>query len=99
MIGNYLYYMCGTDAQQYCTNVYRIDITKLESVKLFDSIELFQNSSYIETQHLMQQYPDDFLAGRYRQEAVVYNEKIYLFGGGKFDGDCFPLNKVWILIE
>lgn len=99
MIGNYLYYMCGTDAQQYCTNVYRIDIAKLESCKLFDSIELVQNSSYIETQHLMQQYPDDFLAGRYRQEAVVYNEKIYLLGGGKFDGDCFPLNKVRTLID
>jgi hypothetical protein len=94
MIGNYLYYMCGTDSQMYCTNVYRIDITTLESRQLFDSIELIQNSSYIETLNLQQQYPDDFLAGRYRQEAVVYNEKIYILGGGKFDGDCFPLNKV-----
>ncbi|RNA40279.1 kelch domain-containing 10 -like protein [Brachionus plicatilis] len=90
-VGDNLYILFGTNAVQYCSNVYRVNIKTLESVKLFDSIELIENATVADTHRLNQLYPNDFLTGRYRQEVVYYENKLYTFGGGKIDGDahCF----------
>ncbi len=96
MVDNFLYLIFGTNAMIYCSNVYKININTLESFKLFDSVEMREKASYIEFVHLQTEYPDDFLAGRYRQEVALYESKIYVFGGGKIDGMCFPLQKVGV---
>lgn len=96
MVDKYLYLLCGTDSRRYSTNVYKIDMKTLESVKLFDSVQIIDKATYIEYSHLQVEYPDDFLLGRYRQEIAFYGSKIYTLGGGKLDGYCFPLNKVII---
>ena len=94
MVDNFLYLLFGTNASIYCSNVYKINIHTLESFKLFDSVEIREKAGYIELMHLQAEYPDDFLMGRYRQEVAFYNSKIYVFGGGKIDGMCYPLQKV-----
>lgn len=93
-MGDYLYILFGTNAVQYCSNVYRINIKTLESVKLFDSIELVENATVADMHRLNQLYPDDFLTGRYRQEVVYYENKLYTFGGGKIDGDAHSFENV-----
>jgi hypothetical protein len=89
-----LYILFGTDARTYCSNVYRVNIRTLESKKLFDSIELLHKANFTRQIELNQMYPDEFLLGRYRQEVVHYKGKFYVFGGGKIDGDSYPLDKV-----
>jgi hypothetical protein len=91
--------MFGTNARNYFCNVYRINIRTLVSKKLFDSIELTANANFTAARtQLDEVYPDEFLLGRYRQETVVYNNKIYVFGGGKLDGDSFPMDRVYTII-
>ena len=86
--------MFGTNAREYVSNVYRINIKTLESKKLFDSLELLDNANFTMRQELDLMYRDDFLNGRYRQEVVHYDNKIFVFGGGKSDGDSCPLDNV-----
>ncbi|CAF0839649.1 unnamed protein product [Brachionus calyciflorus] len=90
--GDYLYILFGTNAVQYCSNVYRVNIKTLESEKLFDSIELVENSNFRELENLNDIYPNDFLYGRYRQEVIHFENKLYTFGGGKIDGDAHSLD-------
>jgi hypothetical protein len=94
LVKNDLYVLFGTNVREYFSNVYRINLNKLESVKLFDSIKLLDNANMTQLEMLKKEYPDDFLYGRYRQECVYYENKIYAFGGGKNDGDAYPLEKV-----
>jgi hypothetical protein len=70
----------------------------LESKKLFDSLELNDKaeSSFLMRRQLELAYPNDFLEGRYRQEVVHYKNKAFAFGGGKRDGDSYPLDLVWV---
>lgn len=69
----------------------------MESEKLFDSIELIENATVADMHRLNQLYPNDFLNGRYRQEVVYYENKLYTFGGGKIDGDAHSLENVKII--
>lgn len=94
MVGDYLYILFGTNAVHYCSNVYRVNIKTLESVKLFDSIDLIENSSFSQLNKLNQLYPNGFLYGRYRQEVIHYDNKMYTFGGGKIDGDAHPFDNL-----
>ena len=93
-MSDYLYVLFGTDAREYCSNVYRISLKTLESNKLFDSLEIIDRATFIEMERLDQEYPNDFLDGRYRQEVVHYENKLYALGGGKRDGDSCPLDLV-----
>ncbi len=52
----------------------------LECKSLFDSLKIIDRLSYTEYMSLQNEYPDDFLAGRYRQEVILYESKIYVFG-------------------
>jgi hypothetical protein len=94
LIDDFLYILFGTDSRTYCSNVYRINIKTLVSKKLFDSIDLLARANFTTLTQLDQEYPDEFLLGRYRQEVVHYKGKLYVFGGGKIDGDSFPLDNV-----
>ena len=96
LVDNYIYIIFGTNARIYTSSVYRINIETLKSECLFDSIQMIENASHIKRIQLDNEYPDDFLAGRYRQEVVMYNKKVYVFGGGKNNGDAFNLKKVII---
>ena len=89
-----MYILFGTTSRKYCSNVYKINIKTLESILLFDSLELIETANYTSYLTLQTEYPDDFLVGRYRQEVVLYKFKIYVFGGGKFDGDSFSFFQV-----
>ena len=55
---------------------------------------MIENTNFTTMNQLNQDYPDDFLQGRYRQDSVYYQNKIYAIGGGKMDGDSFPLDVV-----
>ena len=66
----------------------------LELTTLFDSISLVENSTFFEMEQLAEQYPNDFLFGRYRQEVTHYDGKLYAFGGGKIDGDAYGFDSV-----
>ena len=48
---------------------------------------MLDNANIFELNQLEEAYPNEFLHGRYRQEVVHYNKKLYTFGGGKIDGD------------
>jgi hypothetical protein len=61
----YLYVLFGTTGHAYHSNVYKINLKTLESVKLFDSDELKQTESFIQQQELEVQYPNNFLNGRH----------------------------------
>lgn len=45
-------------------------------------------------EQLAEQYPNDFLFGRYRQEVTHFDGKLYAFGGGKIDGDAYGFDSV-----
>lgn len=89
-----MYSLFGTNAREYCSNVYRIDLRTLECRTLFDSISLLENANFIEMTQLAEAYPNEFLFGRYRQEVVHYDRKLYAFGGGKIDGDAYGFENV-----
>ena len=91
LIDDFLYILFGTNSREYCSNVYRVNIKTLESKKLFDSVELLENANFTRQLELDELYPDEFLSGRYRQEVVHYENKLYTFGGGKIDGDSYSL--------
>ena len=93
---NFLYVMFGTNSRQFVSNVYRINIETLVSECLFNSIELLENANFRETIELNRLYPDDFLSGRFRQEVILFEKNVFVFGGGKKEGDSLPLNKVII---
>ncbi len=82
MVDNYIYILFGTNARVYTSNVYRINIQTLYSECLFNSVDMIENISYLTLLELNRQYPEDFLQGRYRQDVVVFNKKIIVFGGG-----------------
>ena len=87
--------MFGTNSRIYTSNVYRINIETLFTECLFDSSKLLENASFRMQEELSIQYPDDFLMGRYRQDIILHERNIFVFGGGKSDGDSFPLSKVF----
>ena len=90
-----MYILFGTDARQYCSNVYRISLKTLESYKLFDSIELKESVSNFSMQRELElKYPNEFLEGRYRQEVIFCKNKFYTFGGGNFEGNAYKLDEV-----
>lgn len=66
----------------------------LETKTLFDSIALIENANFVEMELLSAEYPNEFLFGRYRQEVIHYNHKLYAFGGGKIDGDAYGLESL-----
>lgn len=45
-------------------------------------------------EQLAEAYPNEFLFGRYRQEVVHHDRKLYAFGGGKIDGDAYGFENV-----
>jgi hypothetical protein len=95
LIENDLYILFGTNSRIYCSNVYKINMKTLECKKLFDSVELINKSmNYTDTLALNNEYPNDFLIGRYRQEVLHHDGKIYAFGGGKNDGDSCSMELV-----
>ena len=69
----------------------------MESEVLFDSVAMLRDSSPRQLQDYESTYPESFLNGRYRQEAVLYNNKFWLFGGGDENGDSCSLKLVCIL--
>lgn len=89
IVDDFLYCLFGTNARVYCSNVYRIDLRTLETTTLFDSISLVENANFIEMEQLSAAYPNEFLFGRYRQEVVHHDHKLYALGGGKIDGDAY----------
>lgn len=91
---NFLYILFGTNSHDYFSNVYRVDVKTLESKCLLDSVRLNETSNIREREHLNSAYPNGFLTGRYRQEIVLYSDKIYVFGGGDREGDASSLDIV-----
>ena len=91
---NFIYILFGTNSQEYYSNVYKIDIRTLQSEKLFDSIQLKDSANFSTLRQLDIDYPNNFLAGRYRQEVIIHEDKIYVFGGGNSDGDAYNLIEV-----
>lgn len=91
LVDDYLYIMFGTNGAQYNCNVYRVNLKSFESERLFDSLRLIEDARFYQTALAAEQYPDDFLLGRYRQEVVFYAGKIYAFGGGNHTGECMSL--------
>ena len=62
-----------------------INIETLHCECLFNSVDMIENvPSYHTLIELNRQYPEEFLQGRYRQDVVVFNKKIIVFGGGSF---------------
>ena len=94
IVDDFLYCLFGTNARVYCSNVYRIDLRTLETATLFDSISLVENANFIEMEQLSAAYPNEFLFGRYRQEVVHHDHKLYALGGGKIDGDAYGFDIV-----
>jgi hypothetical protein len=94
LVDEHLYILYGTNAREYCSNVYEISLKTLECVKLFDSIELLAKANFSESVALHQLYPEEFLLGRYRQEVVHYSSKLYTFGGGKIDADAYAFENL-----
>jgi hypothetical protein len=95
LIENDLYILFGTNSQIYCSNVYKINMKTFECKKLFDSIELInKTTNFSSIVALNNEYPNEFLSGRYRQEVVHYKGKIYAFGGGIKDGDSCSMELV-----
>ncbi|CAF0761007.1 unnamed protein product [Didymodactylos carnosus] len=72
----YLYILCGTNSVRYNTDVYEIHLPTMKSKKIGTTFDEIED-------------PVD--AGRYRQEAVLYENKILLFGGGGVSGISFSL--------
>lgn len=94
LVDGYLYILFGTNSRIYTSNVYRVNIETLHCECLFNSGNLLEKASYFRQVQLSDEYPEDFLLGRYRQEVVIHDRKIYVFGGGKNNGDVFSLAKV-----
>ena len=67
----YLYILFGTSSSVFCCNVYKINLSTLESVKLFDSTQLLYEANFIELQNLELEYPNDFLSGRYLKNVNI----------------------------
>jgi hypothetical protein len=109
LVKNYLYILFGTNGAKYCSNVYRVDVTDWRVVKLFDSLEIINSSMYmIKEDYYSSRYPDNFLEGRYRQETILYDNKIFAFGGGNHLGETKSLtqlpafcliNNEWLFIQ
>ena len=86
--------MFGTNSNDYFSNVYKVDAKTLESKCLLDSARLNETTNIREREILNTTYPNAFLAGRYRQEIILYNDKIFVFGGGDGEGDSSSLDIV-----
>ncbi|CAF0943586.1 unnamed protein product [Didymodactylos carnosus] len=75
----YLYILCGTNSLQYNSDVYQINLSTMESKKIGHTFDEIEE-------------PSD--AGRYRQEVVLHNDKIFVFGGGGISGISFSLKLI-----
>ena len=85
VVDNYIYILFGTNSRVYTSNVYKINIETLHCECLFNSVDMIENvPSYHTLIELNRQYPEEFLQGRYRQDVVVFNKKIIVFGGGSY---------------
>ena len=91
VVDNYIYILFGNNGLtventvEYTSNVYRINIETLHCECVFNSADMIKNvSSHHELIELNRQYPEEFLQGRYRQDVVVFNKKIIVFGGGSY---------------
>jgi len=74
--GDHLYILCGTNSWAYNSNVYDIYLPNLKCQHIG---------------HTFDEIEDPSESGRYRQEAYLYNNKIFLFGGGGVSGISFSL--------
>ncbi|CAF0771219.1 unnamed protein product [Didymodactylos carnosus] len=75
----YLYILCGTNSLRYNSDVYQIHLPTMQSIKIG---------------HTFDEIEEPFEAGRYRQEAVLHNDKIFVFGGGGILGISFSLKLI-----
>ncbi|CAF1560247.1 unnamed protein product [Adineta ricciae] len=73
---DHLYILCGTNSWIYNSDVYDIDLPNLKCQQIGSTFDEIEDPS--ET-------------GRYRQEAYLHQNKIYLFGGGGVSGISFSL--------
>lgn len=76
---NHLYILCGTNSWSYNSDVYEISLPDLKCKHIGTSFEEIEDPS--ET-------------GRYRQEAYLHNNEIYLFGGGGVSGISYSLKRL-----
>ena len=58
---NHLYILFGTTSSDFYSNVYRVNLITLESVKLFDTEQLKNTADQL---NLENEYPNRFLDGR-----------------------------------
>ncbi|CAF1041274.1 unnamed protein product [Adineta ricciae] len=72
--GDYLYVLCGTDSWRYYSDVYEIHLPTLCCTQIG---------------HTFDETEDTTGNGRYRQEAYIYADQIFLFGGGSNSGVAF----------
>ncbi|UJR21517.1 hypothetical protein I4U23_024602 [Adineta vaga] len=73
---DYLYILCGTSSWHYHSNVYEIHLPTMRSTQI--------GYTFDETE-------DPSGNGRYRQEAHIHDNQIFLFGGGSNSGLTFSL--------
>lgn len=75
-----LYIMFGTDGFSFHSHVYEI--------------ELKSNTCKLVNQTLQEKDITDSGNGRYRQEIVVWRNKIYVFGGGGYESVCYGMKNI-----
>ncbi|UJR27391.1 hypothetical protein I4U23_008681 [Adineta vaga] len=73
---DHLYILCGTNSMLYNSDIYDIHLPTLKCQQIGNTFDEIEDSS--ET-------------GRYRQEAYLHENKIFLFGGGGVSGISFSL--------
>jgi hypothetical protein len=76
---DHLYILCGTNSASYNSDVYDIHLPTLTCSQIGNTFDEIE---------------EFFQGGRYRQEAYLYENKIYLFGGGGSSGISFSLEYV-----
>ncbi|CAF4719053.1 unnamed protein product [Rotaria sp. Silwood1] len=76
---NHLYILCGTNRWSYNTNVYDIYLPTLECTQIGYTFDEIEEFNE---------------NGRYRQEIYLYDNKIFLFGGGGSSGTSFSLENL-----
>ncbi|CAF1482690.1 unnamed protein product [Adineta steineri] len=75
--GDYLYVLCGTNAWRYNSDVYEIHLPTMKCKKIGNTFD--ESEEFFDGN------------GRYRQEAYLYEDKIFLFGGGSSVATPFSL--------
>ena len=93
---NHLYLLCGTNRWSYNTDVYDIHLPTLRSTHIgntFDETEGFAEGG----RQVLDEEETVLLTlctCRYRQEAYLFDNQIFLFGGGGSSGIAFSLQHV-----